>query len=174
MSIVIALSDSFILAHTFSFLKSQTAGMLAVVFEVPWALVQKSFSALLADPHLAWVSSWKKLWKISSIDELRIFFHAQQCCHSMNRGDREPWEKTMVFNWAGEEVRVDIATEMASSTFLIRIPFQIAIYVSWGVGEDGKKVHHLLAKYVISQSANMTITEKMVMNWSSYFAACGL
>lgn len=40
--------------------------------------------------------------------------------------------------------------EMASGTFLIRIPFQIAIYVSWGAGGDGKKVHLLLAKYVIS------------------------
>lgn len=35
--------------------------MLAVVFEVPWALLQKSFSALFTDPHLAWVSSWKNV-----------------------------------------------------------------------------------------------------------------
>lgn len=57
MSIVLDLSDSFTLAHVFSFPKSWTDGMLAVVFEVPWALVQKNFSALLTDPPLARVSS---------------------------------------------------------------------------------------------------------------------
>ena len=90
--------------------------------------------------------------KISSIDELRIFLHARHCCQSMNRGDRECWEETVFFNWAGEEVRGDIDAEMALSTFLIRIPFQITIYVSWGARGDGKKVHCLLANYVVSQS----------------------
>lgn len=55
-----ALSEFFTLSHIFSFPKSQTDGMLAVVLEMPWALVRKSFPALLTDCHLVWVSSWKK------------------------------------------------------------------------------------------------------------------
>lgn len=35
--------------------------MLAVVFEAPWPLVQKSFSALLTDPALVWESSWENV-----------------------------------------------------------------------------------------------------------------
>lgn len=89
MSTVLALSDSFTLAHVFSFPKSQTDGMPVVVFEVPWALVQKDFSAPLTYPHLVWVSSWKNVWKITSMDELGIFLHAQNWCQSMSRRGRE-------------------------------------------------------------------------------------
>lgn len=51
MSTVLALSESFILAHIFSFPKSWTDGVLAVIFEVPWAVVQKN---LLYSQTLTW------------------------------------------------------------------------------------------------------------------------
>lgn len=159
MSILMALSDSFVLAHIFSFLKLWTAEMLAVVFEVPWALLQKTFPVLFAHPHLAWVSSWKNVWKITSRDEVRIFFHARNCCQSTSRGDKECWEEAVFFSWAGKEVRWDIDAQMVLSTFKIQIPFHIAMYVPCGAGGDGKIVQHLLTKYVICQSVNMTVTD---------------
>lgn len=148
MSTALALSDSLTLAHVFSFPKSQTDGMPARVFEVPWAPVQKKNSALLTDPHLVWVSSWKNIWKITSIDELGIFLHAQRCCQSMSKGGRECWGECSFWT---ELWRRQGEIEVLRS-FYSRIPFQITLSLPWGVGEDEKGVHHFWGKYFICQS----------------------
>lgn len=171
MSIVMALSDSFILAHIFPFLKSWTAGMLAAVFEVPWAPVQKSFSAVLTDPCLGvflekWLKNYFHRWTESFPTCSTLLPEHEQRRQRMLRRDH-----VFQLSWGGGGRRYRCWDGLEHFLNQNTLPDSNICILGGGRGWEEST---LPPSQICHQSVDMTITEKMVMNWSSYFAACGL
>lgn len=107
--------------------------------------------------------------KITSMDELGIFLHSQHCCQSMSRGGGECRGETLLLNSAGEEARGDRGAE----NFLLQnavSDYNISTLRDgrWWEGSTP------LLRQIFHLSVSMTLTGKVVLNWNSDFAVCGL